>query len=94
MTERINYLKNNRTDKFKDENNDINIKRLKKWLNHFLSVQYNDGKDIPTLNISIKDILNRKENGRWWIIGASFMNNNNINNNDIDSTIQSHNNNR
>ena len=93
MTERINYLKNNRTDKFKDENNDINIKRLKKWLNHFLSVQYNDGKDIPTLNISIKDILNRKENGRWWIIGASFMNNNNINNNDIDSTIQSHNNN-
>ena len=39
MTERINYLKNNRTDKFKDENNDINIKRLKKWLNHLLFSQ-------------------------------------------------------
>ena len=76
MLERLNFLKNNRTDKFKDEINDGNVVRLKKWLKHFLNSQYSDGKSIPTLNVSVTDILNRKENGRWWIVGASFMKNN------------------
>ena len=75
MLERLNFLKNNRTDKFKDEINDGNVVRLKKWLKHFLNSQYSDGKSKCTLNVSVTDILNRKKTADGGC-GCIFMKNN------------------
>ena len=64
--EKLHALKNNRRSGGVSGGDS---ERLLKWLRYF---QGKTDQTVPTLRVSLEDILKRSEKGRWWIVGASW----------------------